>query len=142
MACPYFEAVRPRTQTDHSRSAMLPLGDMWDGACRAAGGQPWQPDDSTLLNFCNMGYARGCCNRFPSGDGADAARFTIAGDDEERIRLYYVLERDHHPFAHGPMEFSRMAHAFVGQAVSETVERLGRAYVESYLWRKAEASGQ
>jgi hypothetical protein len=142
MACPHFHAVKPHRQTDNSRTAMLPLGDAWEGTCGAVPDAPCEPDEHTLLSLCNMGYARGSCARFPEDDGPDAARFTIAGDDAAGLHLYYVLERDHHPLAHGPLEFSRRDDAFIGPVASETACRLGRAYVESYLRRKAEASGQ
>jgi hypothetical protein len=140
MACPYFDAVTPRSQTDRSRSAMLPLGDAWDGVCRAAPDLPWEPDESTLLSYCNMGYARGCCARFPLGDGPDAARFTISAGGPETLRVYYVLERDHHPWSHGPLEFSRAGEAFADQPASQATLGLARAYVGSYLRRISEAS--
>ena len=85
---------------------MLPLGDAWTGICRAVPDQPFLPGDSLLDAFCNLGYARGHCPRFPAGHGPDAVRFTIVSDDGAALRLYYVLERDHRPFAHGPLEFS------------------------------------
>ena len=140
MACPYFNAVNPKSRASDSRYAMLPLGDAWDGTCLAAQEPANAPDETTLLNCCNMGYARECCPRFPAGDGPDAVRFTIAGGDERHVRLYYVLERDHHPWAHGPLEFSTGRDEFVEPPSSNIVERLGRAYVRSYLRRKAEAS--
>ena len=140
MACPYFHAVKARTQTDSSRSAMLPLGDTWDGVCRADPASSWEPDEITLLSQCNMGYARGCCARFPEGDGPDAARFTISADGPEALRVYYVLERDHRPFAHGPLEYSRTHGSMAGESASESTLELARAYVESYLRRISEAS--
>src|SRR5580698_3348897 len=120
MACPYFHAVKPRRQTDRSRSAMLPLGDAWDGVCHANPDSPCEPDEITLLSHCNMGYARGCCARFPAGDGPDAARFTIAADGPGTLRIYYVLERDHHPWSHGALEFSRTGSAAAGQSSSQS----------------------
>lgn len=140
MACPYFQAVSPRSQTDRTRSAMLPLGDAWDGVCRAIPDSPREPDEITLISCCNMGYARGCCPRFPADDGPDAARFTIAADGPETLRVYYVLERDHHPWSHGPLEFSRTGASLAGQAASEATLGLARAYVEGYLRRVSEAS--
>jgi hypothetical protein len=134
MACPYFDAVLPRSQTDRSRSAMLPLGDTWDGVCRAAD-SPLQPDEATLLSLCNMGYARGRCPRFPTGDGPDAARFTIAAAEPETVRVYYVVERDHRPWSHGPLEFSRASASFVESSADDATLRLARAYVQSYLRR-------
>jgi hypothetical protein len=141
MACPHFYAVKMRSQTDHSRTAMLPLGDAWEGVCRAVPGQPSEPDDTTLLTLCNLGYARGCCGRFPEDDGPDAVRFTIAGDDAAGLHLYYVLERNHHPLAHGPLELSPAGAVLDQPSASETARRLAHAYAESYLRRKSEASG-
>ena len=140
MACPYFRTVKPRSQTGNSRTAMLPLGDAWEGDCGAAPDAPWQPDDSTLLSLCNMGYARGHCARFPADHGPDAVRFTIAGDAAGQIHVYYVLERDHHPWSHGPLEYSRAGGAFADSSAGAATLRLARAYVESYLRRNSEAS--
>ena len=51
-------------------------------------------------------------------------------------------ERDHHPFAHGPLEYSRAAAAIdAGQACGETLDAQAKAYAASYLRRKSEASG-
>ncbi len=117
---------------------MLPLGDAWDGVCRAVADSPSQPDETTLLSFCNMGYARGCCSRFPEGDGPDAARFTIAASEPETVRVYYVFERNHHPWSHGPLEFSRAGVPCGDQSAGEPTLRLARAYVQSYLRRTSE----
>jgi hypothetical protein len=121
---------------------MLPLGDAWDGVCRADPASTWEPDEITLLSQCNMGYARGCCARFPDGDGPDAARFTISADGPEALRVYYVLERDHRPFAHGPLEYLRAGGSLAGESASESTLGLARAYVESYLRRISEASAR
>ena len=142
VACPYFHAVKPRTQTDSSRSAMLPLGDAWDGVCHANGEAPWEPDEQTLQSCCNLGYARGCCARFPAADGPDAARFTIAADSGESLRVYYVLERNHHPWSHGPLEFSRSGESAEAHSADEATVNLARAYVTSYLRRISEASAR
>jgi len=131
MSCPYFYPVEPRAST-----AILPLGDRWAGICRAVPDLPWQPDEAVLARLCNLGYARGTCARFPSGDGPDAVRFTLSRDEGASLGIYYVLERDHHPFAHGPLEYSVASGAFVNPPSGETAARQAQAYVESYLRRK------
>lgn len=121
---------------------MLPLGGAWSGVCRADSSGPWQPDSAARERRCNLGYARGACPRFPDDEGPDAIRFTIVRDDGAVLRLYYVAERDHHPFAHGPLEYACAASAIAGpQAGSEILEAQAAAYAASYLRRKAEASG-
>jgi len=132
MACPYFDPVAPQVNGNGPEHAMLPLGGFWEGLCRALPGDPWQPDRATLHSLCNLGYARGTCTRFPAGDGPDAVRFAVTGDDGAGVSLYYAIERDHHPFAHGPIENP--------SAVSSTLlARQAEAYIQSYRRRKKEA---
>ena len=114
---------------------MLPLGGDWAGICHAAPEHSWQPDAPMLRPLCNLGYARGACNRFPDDDGPDAVRFTISSDDGATLRLYYVVERNHHPFAHGPLEYSLASKSLVIPPASENLNRQAQAYVESYLRR-------
>ena len=86
--------------------------------------------------FRSGDYARGGCERFPGGEVADAVRFSISRDDGVRIGIYYVMERDHHPYAHGPLEYSRGAGAFEGAVGGDQLRPLAEAYVASYLRRK------
>jgi hypothetical protein len=145
MSCPYFDPVAPRFAGSGPETAMLPLGDAWTGICRATPDQPWQPDHATLGPLCNLGYARGTCARFPQGDGPDAVRFAvssdvssdISSDQDATIHLYYVIERDHHPFAHGPLE-----HTSAGvQGAGPLLARQAQAYARSYLRRKRAGRG-
>jgi hypothetical protein len=132
MACPYFYPIEMR-----GGSAMLPLGERWGGICRALPGEAWRPDDAALGQCCNMGYARRACVRFPAGDGPDAVRFTISSHEGDTLRIYYVVERDHHPFAHGSLACS-IASGQWSTPVDDTLQRQAQAYVESYLRRKRE----
>lgn len=125
-----------------TRAAMLPLGGHWAGVCRAVPGPAAQPDAGTLRALCNLGYARGACSRFPAGDGPDAVRFTISGDDGSTLRIYYVVEQNHHPFAHGPLAYSRALAAFAEPPADQTLRGQARAYAQSYLRRKSGAWGE
>lgn len=121
---------------------MLPLGGAWAGTCRAIPGEVWQPEAVALERRCNLGYARSECSRFPDSDVPDAIRLTISRDDEATIRLYYVLERDHHPYAHGSLEYSREAGGLVATAgCGETLDAQANAYVASYMRRKSASAG-
>ena len=138
VSCPYFYPVQRRAGEAGSRTALLPLGDLWAGICRAVPGDPCEPEETALRTLCHFGYARGQCGRFPADDrGADAVRFTVRRDDGVSLRLYYVLERDHHPFAHGPLEYSVKTACFAQPPADAIVSRQAEAYVASYLWRKA-----
>ncbi len=124
---------------------MLPLGAAWTGYCQATGGNLWEPNSPDAERLCNLGYARGVCARFPTDDaGADAVRFTLAADDGATLRLYYALERDHHPFAHGALEYSLATQSVTppgscAVAGAATLHVQAEAYAASYLRRKAEA---
>jgi hypothetical protein len=132
MSCPYFFPVEMR-----GGSATLPLGESWTGTCRAVPGG-FQPDDAALRQCCNLGYARRACPRFPAGDGPDAVRFTISSHAGDTLSIYYVVERDHHPFAHGAMVCSVSTGQWNQPPVDATLQRQAQAYVESYLRRKQE----
>ncbi|MGA7234397.1 MAG: hypothetical protein WBY44_01875 [Bryobacteraceae bacterium] len=142
VSCPYFHPRAPRFDAGDPQSAMLPLGGAWSGVCRAVPGDAWQPEAADVERRCNLGYARGVCPRFPDHGGPDAIRFTVSSDDGAVLRLYYVAERDHHPYAHGPIEYSRIAAIEPPSANCEPLDAQARAYAASYLRRKFEASGQ
>jgi hypothetical protein len=116
------------------------------GTCRAGGEPAAEPDAALLHSLCHFGYARGRCPRFAIDDpGPDAVRFAITRVDGPSLDLCYVLERDHHPFAHGSLSYS-LADASLRPAAErvpspEIVARQAEAYVKSYLRRQAEACG-
>ncbi len=141
MACPYFYPVKSRTSPGETQHAMLPLGDLWAGECHAEPLQPCHAPDQGLRMLCNLGYARGSCARFPGAPGVpDAVRFTVASDDGPVIRLLFAIERNHHPFLHGPLEYSTTCAAFAPEPADENLSRQAHAYVDSYLRRKHEAA--
>ncbi len=101
--------------------------------------EPCTPDEIDLLPLCHLGYARGHCRRFPAGSvGPDAVRFVMQRDDGRSLHLSYVLERDHHPWAHGALEYVRAAERFTEPPADPIVNRQAEAYVAAYLFRKAE----
>jgi hypothetical protein len=136
MACPYFCPGEARAAD--ARAAMLPLGDLWVGTCHARAEESCQPEETAVRPLCNLGYARGQCKRFSVEDpGPDAVRFTIRREEGRSLHLYYVLERDHHPFGHGALEYSMEARRFTNAPDSALLTRQAEAYVASYLRRKA-----
>jgi hypothetical protein len=118
---------------------MLPLGGWWSGLCLAAPGTLPEAGNPCGDTACNLGYARGACTRFPEGEGPDAVRFVIAGHQDGVIQIGYVVERDHHPFAHGRLEYSAAAGAFGPPVLPVLLGRQAEAYAESYLRRKKES---
>ena len=97
MACPYFNPLRKLDDGEWDPAPRLPLIDAWSGVCTAA--FDWIPPEATQREVCNCGYARGRCEHFPDGKGADAVRFSVLNG-----RLIYVLEKDHAPVGHGTID--------------------------------------
>src|SRR5262249_21157266 len=129
MACPCFDPGERLPGRGGS------LGDLYTGLCRAAESVK-QPDEHTVAERCNLGYARGRCAHFPADAPSDAVRFSVAKHEPQAIRIRYSLERDHRPVANGVLEYSPAAASFV-DAPDAAVGRLGSAYVRSYLRRIA-----
>jgi hypothetical protein len=138
MACPYFYPVEHMPQATGRRTPPMPLGDAWSGICRAAAAGEWLPDPNTAQQLCNFGYAREKCARVPE-DGADAVRFSIAHDQDGLVRIYWVKEKNHLPFAHGPLEYSRVDADFRVSHPDACIAQQARAYVSSYLRRKGDS---
>jgi hypothetical protein len=94
------------------------------------------PDPEILREYCNFGYARGRCAGFPADGGPDAVRFGIAGDHAGLIRIHYVAERDHHPFAYALLEYHTASGELTTQTEHELTRNQARTYLEHYLSRK------
>jgi hypothetical protein len=114
----------------------LPLGDPYRGACHAHSSEVFEPDEIDLRDLCNCGYARGRCERFPQESVADAARFSIAADEDDRVQLIYVLEKDYAPVEYGALHYAVGQDRMTGAQLSMPLERQARAFLESYLRRR------
>ena len=73
-----------------------PLGRPHSGTCRAEPPNPILPDAELLMDCCNVGYARGRCERVPAA-ADDAVRFSHGPSGEVR----WSFERNHLPAHYG-----------------------------------------
>ena len=135
MACPFFAPSRRLENTGWVRPPRYPLGDLFSGACHATA-----PDlaEGHQEDCCNFGYARGRCDRFPTGS-ADAVRFSVTDETPSRVLLVFVVEKDHAPVEHGTLEYVIDGARLGGPTISDVLVQQGRAFLESYLSRRAEA---
>jgi hypothetical protein len=134
MACPYFYPVARFEASPWVVPPRLPLGDAYTGECRAPGAET-APDETHVREICNVGYGRGCCDRFPDTARADAVRFHIVEDAGELIRIQYVFEKECWPGEHGVLECT--AARQVASAVNDEILReQATAFLESYLRRR------
>ncbi len=136
MACPYFYPVAP--DQDWHKHPRLPLGDPYTGLCQVDPLRDCQPDPATQRQFCNVGYARTRCPRFPADEGPDAHRFSVIQDEAGSLRIFYVAEQAHRPLQHGVIEYSTSRRQFLNGHTGQLFLRQAEAYVESYLRRKAQ----
>jgi hypothetical protein len=134
MACPYFYPQAPLE--GKGKRPRLPLGDPYTGLCRVDPMRDWRPDEATLRESCNLGYACGRCPRFPKQAGPDAIRFSVTGDQNGVLRIFYVCEQNHSPLEHGTLEYSLGSAAFLKGHSNPLLQKQAQAYVDSYLRRK------
>lgn len=96
MACPFFEPDEFLDWSSWPGKYRPPLGRPYDGQCRSVEGNAARPELGHVIRCCNLGYARGKCDRLPS-DSADAVRFSLTDADT----LLWVIEKGHLPLQHG-----------------------------------------
>jgi hypothetical protein len=131
VACPFFLPVRRIGSGGWNPAPRLPLGDAYGGVCHAHASAPFEPREEIQRDLCNCGYARRRCSHFPDNGAADAVRFSVTGDQDGRITLVYILEKDHAPMEHGLMEHGLMDHDAIG--APDLLASQARAFIESYL---------
>lgn len=108
----------------------LPLGDPYAGECRA-GACPTSPDHATLRAFCNVGYGRGECTRFPQSGEADAVRFHVLEQQGGLLRIQFVFEKACWPLRDGVVEYANG----LGSGADPILDRQAAVFAQSYLRR-------
>lgn len=89
-------------------------------------------DEHKLRTCCEVGYARGECDRAASAE-ADAIRFIVKSHAYGVVEVAWSTERDHLPVAVGTL---RLREVPEGDSVPELQ---ARAYVSTYLRRTGRA---
>ena len=134
MACPFFAPSRRLENTVWVRPPRYPLGDLFSGTCHASASNLTEGHHDEC---CNFGYARGRCDRFPGGAAADAVRFSVTDDTPTKLLVVYVVEKDHAPAEHGTLEYAIDESLLNGPKISNILAQQARAFLESYLRRRA-----
>jgi len=133
LACPFFMPTRRSQDGVWIHPARLPLGCGWEGHCTAPGYEGTIPDVEQLQGGCNLGYAT--CPRLPQQRTWDAVRFAVAGEQESRISLSYVCEKNHLPCEHGRLEYIVQADQWVLPHSDPRIQRLAECFLASWLQR-------
>ena len=138
MACPFFAPSRRLEDTVWIRPPRYPLGDLFSGTCHASPSNLTEGHhDDHQEEWCNFGYARGRCDRFPGGSAPDAVRFSVTAETPNRLSVIYVVEKDHAPAEFGTLEYAVDDARLNGAAISPVLVQQARAFLESYLRRRA-----
>jgi hypothetical protein len=156
LACPYFMPVARLENGNWQHPARLPLGSGWIGHCTAPGHEGDVPMQNNVELFCNLGYATGCTWAPPQRPW-DAVRFAVSAPAQlnlrgqssppqsspateaqaRTLRLVYVCERDHHPIAHGELEFDLAQTTWVRRHDDTRIQKMAECFLDSYLKKKA-----
>ncbi len=137
MACPCFIPSARRDDILWPHPARLPLGAGFGGTCSAPGHEGVIPNDAELKDCCNLGYAN--CSRLPADRVADAVRFAIALDADDRIVITWLCELGHAPAGAGTVEFDRAAQHFPQPHPDTRIQKQLECYLAQYLERRPRA---
>ena len=140
VACPYFMPTERLFEGAWIHPARLPLGSGWLGHCTAPGHEGVTPEAETLHQNCTLGYASSC-PRLPAQRDADAIRFSVLRENESRISLIYVFERNHEPAGHGNLEFRVQDRSCVNAHADARIQKMAECYLESWLSKSRTDSG-
>lgn len=136
MACPYFHPTIRHDAELWPFRRRLPLGDGFRGHCTSPGHEGTEPDELTLGQCCNLGYAH--CPRLPQKREADAVHFSVASDRDGIVSLHWVLVKNHAAAAFGRLHFERAASRWREPHPNPTVQRMAQCYLEAYMNRRGE----
>lgn len=143
MACPFFMPIEKLENGAWPHPARLPLGSGWSGHCTAPGHEGEAPEQETLEQGCNMGYA-GSCSRLPHERSWDAVRFAVAAQHGVEItdspgsrilQFVYVCERAHRPVERGRLSYEAGG-GWLQRHPDGRVQKMAECFLESCLGKR------
>jgi hypothetical protein len=127
MPCPFFFPVARLDRGDWIHAPRLPLGDPYRGVCHAIPAELFEPPESDQRELCNCGYARGKCGRIPL-EAPDAVRFSVVDDSDGRLKITWVVEKDHMPLDFGIVECAEGSMAGFNALLAAQADAFVRSY--------------
>jgi len=101
----------------------------------APGHEGAQPHAAEVQEFCNLGYASGCC-RLPGNRTADAIRFAVTRDAGDQLEICFVRELRHRPAGHGTLEYDLSCGTWTAGHADSRIQQMADCYLQSYLMRR------
>ena len=138
MACPFFMPTRQACEAVWIHPSRLPLGCGWEGHCTAPGYEGTIPEAQQLQDGCNLGYAT--CSRLPQQRSWDAVRFAVSGEQESRISLSYVCEKNYLPHEHGRLEYAVNSNRWLSTHNDPRIQKMAECFMASWLQKSRRPS--
>ena len=140
MPCPYFEPQTIVRDAQHPR-ARLPLLDEYDGLCRAQA-IPLHAPTELRFAYCNQGYSRGYCGRFPADDGRSGLRYTITSRNAATLEILWIEEQEFVPLRWHSVRYLPASSQFDPEPSNECMRAQLLAFCRSYLRRFPEGEAK
>jgi hypothetical protein len=130
MPCPYFE---PRNIVEPRRpNARLPLIDEYDGLCHADSA-PVEAPVEVRFRYCNHGYSRGCCERFPSVETRSSLRYTVVRHTGSALDLICIEEQNYTPLRWRALQYLLESECLEPEIDDACMRAQAVAFCRSYL---------
>jgi len=136
VACPFFLPTGPFQDSSWATPPRLPLGEACRGVCRT-GDDLFEPAENILRSFCNRGYGKYGCPRFPANAAADALRYSLESDRDGVLVIQYIYEHEYGPVRHGRLEYR--AGVMEGELDDPVARAQALMFAEGLVKRKATA---
>jgi hypothetical protein len=133
MPCPYF-APRSIAARPQNPNARLPLIDEYEGWCHA-GSEPIEAPAELRFRFCNHGYSKGCCERFPSREARSSLRYHVANAVDNTLELVCIEEQNYAPIRWRKFQYSSGSQRLEPEPEDACTQAQAIAFCESYLRR-------
>lgn len=134
MPCPFFEPVLP-VSANYAPQGRLPLIQEYEGRCGRRTGSP-----PISNRCCNQGYARGCCEFFPSEGSNRANRYSLLNREDKALTLLYIGEEDYSPATSRTLHFLVSEDRLLETDVDSCVLAQAVAFCRSYLKMSSQVS--
>ncbi|MGI9073230.1 MAG: hypothetical protein ACR2JB_18395 [Bryobacteraceae bacterium] len=133
MPCPYFEPHNIAAQQQNG-NARLPLIDEYDGLCRAAS-EPIEAPVELRFRYCNHGYSKGSCERFPSSEVRSSLRYHVVGRTESALEFICIEEQNYAPLAWHRVQYFFAGERLQPELADACIQAQAIAFCQSYLKR-------
>lgn len=115
-------------------NARLPLIDEYDGVCRA-NCEPVTAPSELRFSYCNHGYSRGGCDRFPSHEELCCLRYDVVGRSETTLSVICIEERNYAPVRWHRVQYLFASDEFDPELADGCMRAQALAFCRSFVSR-------